>query len=85
MRWNNFPDDFSDLMRYDATPDEEDGDLYGGPSAYDEMMRVVMDTIHLPERDVDEPPTTREGWVRWIEQNRSTLNEEDAYGLVVRF
>lgn len=85
MRWNNFPDRFFDLARYDATPDEEDGDLYDGPSAYDEMMRVVMDTIHLPERDVDEPPTTREGWVRWIEQNRSTLNEEDAYGLVVRF
>jgi hypothetical protein len=85
MRWNDFPDRFHDLARYDATPDDEDEDAHGGLSAYGEMMRVVMDTIHLPERDVDEPPMTREGWVRWIEQNRSTLNEEDAYGLVVRF
>ena len=85
MRWNDFPDRFHDLARYDATPDDEDEDVHSGLSAYGEMMRVVMDTIHLPERDVDEPPMTREGWVRWIEQNRSTLNEEDAYGLVVRF
>ena len=85
MRWNDFPDRFHDLARYDATPDDEDEDVHSGLSAYGEMMRVVMDTIHLPERDVDEPPMTREGWVHWIEQNRSTLNEEDAYGLVVRF
>ena len=86
MAWNDFPDRFAELKRYDADPNaQEDGYEGDGASAYDEMMRRVMDTINLPEQDVGEPPTTKEKWVQWIEENRSMINEQDPYATVVQF
>jgi hypothetical protein len=86
MAWNDFPNRFMELKRYDAFPDDEEEGYDGdGASAYDEMMRSVMDTINLPEQDVGEPPTTGKKWIQWIEENRSMINEQDPYAAVVRF